>query len=198
MQSKRRALIKNAAYGTQKMPKNAKRVFKGVLFSIYQWKQKQFDGSYKTFELASKPDVANVIAVTGGKVIMTKERVPGIRLPYLGMPGGRVDDGELPLHAAKRELLEETGYTSKDWILLKTEPPRWKVNSTAYWYVARNCKKTSEQYGDQAGERIEVMLISVDEFLHTITRIWGNMISEFAEIKYDKKKMSAFKKKCLI
>jgi ADP-ribose pyrophosphatase len=31
------------------------------------------------------------------------------------LPAGRIDPGEQELHAAKRELLEETGYTAKSW-----------------------------------------------------------------------------------
>jgi ADP-ribose pyrophosphatase len=31
------------------------------------------------------------------------------------LPAGRIDPGENALHAAKRELLEETGYTAKSW-----------------------------------------------------------------------------------
>jgi ADP-ribose pyrophosphatase len=31
------------------------------------------------------------------------------------LPAGRIDPGERDLHAAKRELLEETGYTAADW-----------------------------------------------------------------------------------
>jgi len=31
------------------------------------------------------------------------------------LPAGRIDPGEKPLPAAKRELLEETGYTAKNW-----------------------------------------------------------------------------------
>ncbi|MGA8343497.1 MAG: NUDIX hydrolase [Candidatus Sulfotelmatobacter sp.] len=31
------------------------------------------------------------------------------------LPAGRIDPGEQELHAAKRELLEETGYTASNW-----------------------------------------------------------------------------------
>jgi ADP-ribose pyrophosphatase len=31
------------------------------------------------------------------------------------IPAGRIEPGEQPLHAGKRELLEETGYTAQSW-----------------------------------------------------------------------------------
>jgi len=34
------------------------------------------------------------------------------------LPAGKLDEGETPLVAAKRELAEETGYTAKQWKLL--------------------------------------------------------------------------------
>ncbi len=195
MRTKMRASMKTAAYATQKLPKNAKRVFKGVIFSIYQWRQKVFDGSYRTFELATKPNVANIIAVADGKILMLREMQPGIKLPFWGLPGGRIGTGESPLHGAKRELLEETGYTSKDWVLFGTEGPRWKVNTNTYWFLARDCKRTSEQRLEAWGEKIDVVPVSVDEFLAKTTKMWRNVISDLAEIKHDKGKRAAFKKK---
>jgi ADP-ribose pyrophosphatase len=34
------------------------------------------------------------------------------------LPAGKVDDGEKPIQAAKRELIEETGYKAKKWTKL--------------------------------------------------------------------------------
>lgn len=39
------------------------------------------------------------------------------------LPAGKVDDGEKPAQAAKRELIEETGYRAKTWKKLTTFYP---------------------------------------------------------------------------
>lgn len=41
----------------------------------------------------------------------------------LSLPGGKIEEGEDPLLSAKRELLEETGYTALNWTLLGSHYP---------------------------------------------------------------------------
>src|SRR6266567_4147904 len=94
----------------QPIPENAKKVFEGEIFDVFQWEQEMFDGSRKTFEKVERPDTANIIAFTeDGKVIILDQEQPG-KDKFVSLPGGRIDEGENPLEAAKRELLEETGF----------------------------------------------------------------------------------------
>jgi ADP-ribose diphosphatase len=54
------------------------------------------------------------------------------------LPAGSVDRGELPLAAAKRELLEETGYRAKTWSrALHYYPSPGFVDETMTVYLAR-------------------------------------------------------------
>ncbi|HUB77754.1 MAG TPA: NUDIX hydrolase [Bryobacteraceae bacterium] len=72
----------------------------------------------------------SVVRHNGSAVMMAvdeKKRILLVRqyrLPagkYLWeLPAGKVDDGETPLQAAKRELIEETGYRAKKWEKLTT------------------------------------------------------------------------------
>lgn len=63
------------------------------------------------------PDAAIVMAVTeNGEFLcfrQTKYSVNGITLATVG---GMLEEKEEPLHAAKRELLEETGYSADKWV----------------------------------------------------------------------------------
>jgi ADP-ribose pyrophosphatase len=82
-----------------------------------------------TQDVALDPDgfeIKRAIVKHGGSAVMMavdkKKRillVKQYRLPvedYLWeLPAGRLDPGEKPLEAAKRELIEETGYRAKKW-----------------------------------------------------------------------------------
>jgi ADP-ribose pyrophosphatase YjhB (NUDIX family) len=152
----------------QKRPADAEKVFSGVMFDVYQWSQKLFDGSEATFEVLKRPDTVNVIAVTPEKkLIVITENQPG-RERFTTIPGGRVDRGEHPHAAAKRELLEETGMISDDWQLLSAQQVTSKIDWAVFNFIARGCRYVEEQQLD-AGERMEVREVSFDEFTREVT-----------------------------
>lgn len=146
------------------LPPNAKLVFKGQIFETWQWEQKMFDGSTEIFERVKRPNTAQVIATSGDKILIQKQEQPGRNEPYYSLSGGRCDGDEEPLKAAKRELLEETGYVSSDWTLWREETPLTKVIWTIYTFLARDCKKEKGPHLD-AGEKIENIWVDFDEFL---------------------------------
>lgn len=64
-------------------------------------------------------DFANVIALTPDRsVLCLRSYKHGPRGVTLQFPAGILHDGEEPLDGAKRELLEETGYTAPRWVSL--------------------------------------------------------------------------------
>ncbi|MBM3256715.1 MAG: NUDIX domain-containing protein [Candidatus Liptonbacteria bacterium] len=146
------------------IPPHAKYVFKGKLFDVWQWEQKLYDGSIKTFERVWRPNTVLIIGTVGDKILIQTEEQPDREEPFESLPGGRPDGEEEPLVTAKRELLEETGYSSDDWELWNARRPVGKMEWTVYTYIARGCMKKQEPTLD-AGEKIKSRLISLEEFL---------------------------------
>jgi ADP-ribose pyrophosphatase len=65
------------------------------------------------------------------------------------LPAGRIDPGEQELHAAKRELLEETGYTASKWRrILKFYASPGFVAETMAVYLATGLRKGEAQPED--------------------------------------------------
>lgn len=146
------------------IPSNAKNVFKGILFDVYQWEQELFDGSTTTFEMLERQPMADVIAVTPEeKILVLRERQPGTDW-FPSLPGGHIERGEDPLLGVQRELLEETGYTAETWKHLWTYTHHGKIYCPIHVYVARHCQKIQELTLD-GGEEIEVHSYSFEDFL---------------------------------
>jgi ADP-ribose pyrophosphatase len=151
------------------MSKNAKSVFKGEIFEVFQWDQKMYDGTTEVFEALRRPNTAEIIATEGDQIVIQKQMQPHKSEPFLSLPGGRIELGEDELVGAKRELLEETGLATDDWELWAARKPVGKIDWTIFVYVARGCRKVAEQALD-AGEKIELLRVGFDEFLDMVDR----------------------------
>ena len=84
-------------------------------------------------------------ATTDDRVLLLKQYKHGPRRVCVTCPGGALEDGEPALDAARRELLEETGYTSNDW----TSVGGFVTNgnqgcNTAHLFVAEGCRRERE------------------------------------------------------
>jgi ADP-ribose pyrophosphatase len=157
-----------------KIPAEAKRVFKGIIFDVYQWPQKMFDGTESTFEMLKRPNTIEVIAIKDGKIVLAHQSQP-TKPDFYSLFGGRAEENEEPMETAKRELLEESGLSSQKWELYKIFHPSHKIDWDIYTYIAKDCKKVAEPELD-SGEQIEIKECTFDEFVEIVLseKYWGN------------------------
>ena len=105
------------------------------------------------------PEYVVVCAQTAdGTVVMERLYKPGVGKVVLTLPSGMIEDGEEPLTAAKRELLEETGYASNHWQCLGRFVPNGNYGcGKAHLFVARKARQVARPNPDDL-EDIEVIL----------------------------------------
>jgi 8-oxo-dGTP pyrophosphatase MutT (NUDIX family) len=179
-----------------KLPSNAKKVFSGIIYDIYQWPQKMYDGTTHIFEGIKRANTVLVIPTIGNKIIITHQEQPD-KPKYFSLLGGRGEKEEQPLATAKRELKEESGLESDDWELYAIYDNFSKFDWEIYTYIARDCKKVSHQRLDP-GEKITLLEVSFNEFIdmHTQDGFWGGeMTIDILKMKLDPKKLEAFRRK---
>jgi 8-oxo-dGTP pyrophosphatase MutT (NUDIX family) len=131
------------------------------------------------FYLVHISDAVAIVAETSDHhVVLKKEYRYCYQDVFTEIPAGCIERDEDPLCAAKRELLEETGYTSDDWIYLgKFAESSSKLTNWMHLYWAKDCKKTAEQHLDE-NEEIEVALMSFEDALDFTME--GGMLSHSA------------------
>ncbi|MBB6611168.1 NUDIX hydrolase [Pontibacter sp. Tf4] len=117
------------------------------------------------YYVSVRPDVVLTFPVTDdGQVIFVRQYKHAAGNVFIELPGGVIDDHEQnPAEAARRELLEETGYTSDNMeLLLEVIDNPTKDTNKIYFYLARNAYKVAEQNLDET-ENIEVLHVPVKE-----------------------------------
>jgi ADP-ribose pyrophosphatase len=106
-------------------------------------------------------DWVNVVAVTeDGQLVLVRQYRFGSGELSLEVPGGVVDPEEDPQEAARRELLEETGYASDSWRLLaRVRPNPAFLGNSCHQFLAERARVVSQPHLE-SGEDIAVQLAS--------------------------------------
>ena len=103
------------------------------------------------FYVIENPDWVNVIAITkDSEMVLIEQFRQGIEEVILEIPGGMIDGDESPETGARRELLEETGYSAEEFVFLgKSRPNPAIQNNWIYHFAAFNAEKKAEVEFDE-------------------------------------------------
>ena len=147
---------------------SGEQVFDGTMLKVRRDTVRLPDGSQGTREYIRHPGAVAVVPLfDDGRILLERQfRYPHCR-EFIEVPAGKLEAGEPHLETAKRELLEETGYTAKEW-------SRVGVIHTAIAYtdeaieifLARKLSR-GERKLDQ-GEFLETLVVPFDEAISMI------------------------------
>jgi len=104
---------------------------------------KQIENEPAPFYSLAMPDYVSVVAITDNDdlVLVTQFR-PAVERTTLELPSGHVDNRETPESAARRELLEETGFEASAVELLGVlNPDTGRLGNKMWCFLAENVKR---------------------------------------------------------
>ncbi|MGQ9695396.1 MAG: NUDIX hydrolase [Thermodesulfobacteriota bacterium] len=127
-------------------------------------------GQKHDFYLLASVDWVNVIPLTAEQeIILVKQYRFGTKDFSLEIPGGMIDPGDTPARAAKRELLEETGFGGEEPILLGVVHPNPAIHTNrCYTYLIKNATFQKLPEYDST-EDIEVQIVPLSEIPNFIS-----------------------------
>lgn len=149
-----------------------------TLDSEYVYRGKVINVLRDNVEISTgRKSVREVVEHSGGVVIVAQKsddtilmvkqfRYP-IKQTVLELPAGKLEKGEEPFPAAKRELEEETGYSADEWQSLgyiNTTPGF--CNEKLYLYLAKNLKFVGEHPDE--GEIIQCFEYNINEIFEKV------------------------------
>lgn len=134
----------------------------------YYLPTRQQEADFYLFEYS--PWVSILPITASEDIVLIRQYRPGLDRILWEIPAGLVDAGEKPFDAAKRELLEETGYSAERWELLGAFSPNPGTHTNlSYSYIARDAVPAGAQELDET-EEIDVVLKRPEEVRSLLKR----------------------------
>jgi ADP-ribose pyrophosphatase len=149
---------------------HSERLFENPYLTLRSDRLRLPNGAIKdAYYVVERPDAAIIFPLTReGEVVLVRQYRPPLERMELGLPAGLVEEGEKPEAAARRELLEETGYSGSEWEALGSlaSSPGLKDN-WAYLFLARGVEETSAPDPDEH-ELVETLTVPIGGLLDLI------------------------------
>jgi ADP-ribose pyrophosphatase len=144
-------------------------VFKGKLIEVRRDRVRLPDASETTREYVRHPGAVLVVPVLDdGQLILEHQFRYPLGQVMLEFPAGKIDPGELAEAAAKRELLEETGFAARQWRRLGViHPCVGYSDERIVIFLARGLEQRGGQNLDQ-GEFLDLLRLSPEEAMAAV------------------------------
>lgn len=135
------------------------------------------EGCWESLHGKGGPGVLIAPLTSSGKLVLVRMFRFPVNDFVFELPGGQINKGERPENAAKRELLEETGYGTDEPFERLAGGYMYNSKSNAkFWiYLARNCRKIQDPVLDPVEQfaGVKVAEQTLQEIMREITL--GNM-----------------------
>jgi len=140
-------------------------LFQGRLLHAFRDTVRLPDGSQATREYIVHPGAVMVIPMLeDGRLVLERQFRYPMQQVMIEFPAGKLDPGEDPQACARRELLEETGYTAREWARAGLLHPviSYSTEFIDIWF-ARGLTLQESKLDEE--EFLEVLLATPDELL---------------------------------
>ena len=140
-------------------------LFKGRLLHAYRDTVRLPDGVEATREYVVHPGAVAMVPLLGdGRIVLERQYRHPMGRVMTEIPAGKLEPGEDPLACAKRELLEETGYTAREWARAGVLHPivSYSTEFIEIWF-ARNLTLQERRLDDE--EFLEVFTATPAELI---------------------------------
>jgi len=140
-------------------------VYHGNMLRVHRDIVRLHDGAEASREYIRHPGAAAVLALTDDdQVVLEWQYRYAPARHYVEIPAGKIDPGEHPEQAARRELQEETGWQAREWsLLLQHDIAIAYTDERIHIYLARGLTPGPEHRDEE--EFLEAFLLPFEEAL---------------------------------
>ena len=152
---------------------SSKLAYKGMVFNVYADTVIEANGHKHVREVVRHNGSVVILAVDESKnpadpdVILERQYRHAAGQFLFELPAGKIDAGEAPLAAAKREMIEETGYRAKKWkMLVKYFASPGFLGEWMQIYLAQDIHEGEAK--PEIDEQIEVLRVPLSEAMKMV------------------------------
>ncbi|MGM0921740.1 MAG: NUDIX hydrolase [Bacillota bacterium] len=145
--------------------KSSEKLFSGRIIDLYLEEVELPNGKTSTREIIKHPGAVAVIAITKeNKIVLVQQYRKAMERVLVEIPAGKLEKGEQPEVTAKRELEEETGYTTESLQhLLSFYTSPGFADELVHLYFTEELEILTEKAELDEDEFVDVLEVTLEE-----------------------------------